>query len=240
MLTLINVPTALATAIAMSLVPSISSAMARGDGKGMRRQSALGLRLSFVVGLPCTAGMSLLSRRILSLIFVFSEASDLMVTAQLLSLSSLTIVLFTVVQSTSGILQGLRRQRIPMYTLLAGVAVKVLLNYTLIGLPQFNIFGAPIASIACYTISMAPNLYFVFRYTGDKPDWAGLLLRPALATALMAAALGLLLRGVPEGALWTLLMVLAGVAAYALAALWTRAVTKDDLAPLTRRFARRK
>ncbi len=239
-LTLINVPTALATAIAMSLVPSISSAMARGDGKGMRRQSALGLRLSFVVGLPCTAGMSLLSRRILSLIFVFSEASDLMVTAQLLSLSSLTIVLFTVVQSTSGILQGLRRQRIPMYTLLAGVAVKVLLNYTLIGLPQFNIFGAPIASIACYTISMAPNLYFVFRYTGDKPDWAGLLLRPALATALMAAALGLLLRVVPEGALWTLLMVLAGVAAYALAALWTRAVTKDDLAPLTRRFARRK
>ena len=32
-LTLINVPTALAVAISMSLVPSISSAMARGDGK---------------------------------------------------------------------------------------------------------------------------------------------------------------------------------------------------------------
>ena len=60
-LTLINVPTALAVAISMSLVPSISSAMARGDGKTMRRQSALGLRLSFVVGLPCSIGMSLLS-----------------------------------------------------------------------------------------------------------------------------------------------------------------------------------
>ena len=41
-LTLINVPTALAVAISMSLVPSISSAMARGDGKTMRRQARWG------------------------------------------------------------------------------------------------------------------------------------------------------------------------------------------------------
>ena len=88
-------------------------------------------------------------------------------TAELLSLSSLTIVLFTVVQSTSGILQGLRKQRIPMYTLMAGVAVKVLLNYTLIGMPQINIYGAPIASLTCYTISMLPNLWYVCKYTGD-------------------------------------------------------------------------
>ena len=138
----------------MSLVPSISSAMARGDGKTMRRQSSLGLRLSFVVGLPCSIGMSLLSSQILSLIYHFDTPEALRVTAELLSLSSLTIVLFTVVQSTSGILQGLRKQRIPMYTLMAGVAVKVLLNYTLIGMPGINIYGAPIASLTCYTISM--------------------------------------------------------------------------------------
>ena len=103
-LTLINVPTALAVAISMSLVPSISSAMARGDGKTMRRQSSLGLRLSFVVGLPCSIGMSLLSSQILSLIYHFDTPEALRVTAELLSLSSLTIVLFTVVQSTSCLL----------------------------------------------------------------------------------------------------------------------------------------
>ena len=132
-ITLINVPTALAVAIAMSLVPSISGAMARGDGKQMRRQSALGLRLSFVVGLPCSIGMSMLSEQLLDLIYHFNTPEALRVTGELLSLSSLTIVLFTVVQSTSGILQGLRKQRIPMYTLMAGVVVKVILNYVLIG-----------------------------------------------------------------------------------------------------------
>ena len=196
---------------------------ARGDGKTMRRQSSLGLRLSFVVGLPCSIGMSLLSSQILSLIYHFDTPEALRVTAELLSLSSLTIVLFTVVQSTSGILQGLRKQRIPMYTLMAGVAVKVLLNYTLIGMPGINIYGAPIASLTCYTISMLPNLWYVRKYTGMKLDLKGILLRPALATALMGAVLALAIRLLPSGRLWTLVLVALGVCTYAAFALLTGA-----------------
>lgn len=238
-LTLINVPTALATAISMSLVPSISSAMARGDGKAMRHQSTLGLRLSFVVGLPCSIGMSLLSSQLLSLIYHFDTPEALKVTAELLSLSSLTIVLFTVVQSTSGILQGLRKQRIPMYTLMAGVTVKIFLNYTLIGMPEVNIYGAPVASLACYAISLIPNLYFVRKYTGMKMDWLNTLGKPALATALMGLTLGLAARWLPSGRIWTLMLVVIGVAAYAGFALLTGALTRDDLSPFLRRFQRR-
>ncbi len=238
-LTLINVPTALATAIAMSLVPSISSAMARGDGRAMRRQSALGLRLSFVIGLPCSIGMSMLSSQLLDLIYHFNTPEALAVTAQLLSMSSLTIVLFTVVQSTSGILQGLRRQRIPMYTLMIGVAVKVFLNYTLIGTPEINIYGAPMASIACYLLSMLPNLFFVHKYTGMKADLWNIAGKPALATALMAVVLWLAIRLLPSGAFWTLVLVFVGVAAYAAFAILTGAITKEDMAPILRRFTRR-
>lgn len=239
-LTLINVPTALATAIAMSLVPSISSAMARGDGKAMRHQSALGLRLSFVVGLPCSVGMSLLSSRLLSLIYHFDTPQTLQTTAELLSISSLTIVLFTVVQSTSGILQGLRKQRIPMYTLMVGVAVKIFLNYTLIGTPEINIYGAPIASVACYTLSMLPNLYYVRKYTGMKLDFTGIFLKPALAAALMGMLLFFALRLLPSGRLWTVLLVVIGVASYAAFVLLTGALTQEDLAPFLRRFRRGK
>jgi len=239
-LTLINVPTALAVAIAMSLVPSISSAMARGDGKAMRRHSAMGLRLSFVVGLPCSVGMSMLSSQLLDLIYHFNTPEALEVTAELLSMSSLTIVLFTVVQSTSGILQGLRKQRIPMYTLMVGVAVKIFLNYTLIGMPEINIHGAPLASIACYTLSMLPNLYFVHKYTGLKADLWNMAGKPAAATALMAAVLYGAIRLLPSGAFWTLVLVAIGVAAYACFALVVGAITKEDLAPFLRRLNRRK
>lgn len=238
-LTLINVPTALATAIAMSLVPSISAAMAKGDGKQMRRQSALGLRLSFVVGLPCSIGMSMLSKQLLDLVYHFNTPEALQVTANLLSLSSLTIVLFTVVQSTSGILQGLKKQRIPMYTLLAGVIVKVFLNYTLIGTPKVNIYGAPIASLSCYTISMLPNLFYVQKYTGMKLDLWNIAGRPGLATAIMALILWGSMRLLPTHGIWTLIQVVIGMAAYVGAALMTGAVTREDIAPILRKFGRK-
>jgi len=238
-LTLINVPTALATAIAMSLVPSISSAMAKGDGRHMRRQSALGIRLAFVVGLPCSVGMSMLSRQCLDLIYHFDTPEALQTTANLLSISSMTILLFTVVQATSGILQGLRKQRIPMYTLMVGVAVKVFLNYTLIGMPEINIYGAPIASLACYTLSMLPNLYYVYKYTGMKPEVMNVFGRPAAATAAMAVVLYGAIRLLPNHGVWTLILIVIGVAAYAAAAVLLGAVTKEDLAPVIRRLGRR-
>ena len=234
-LTLINVPSAVAAAISMSLVPTISAAIARGDGNYMRRQSALGLRLAFVVGMPCTVAMAVLSQRLLSLMFHFTSEANLVKTGHMLSLSAVTIVLFTVVQATSGILQGLKKQWVPMATLLAGVCVKIFLNYTLIAIPQINIYGASLASITCYTISMLPNLYFVHKYTGLKAEPVSIFLKPTLASALMGALVMLLSRWLPSGRLWTILIVLVGIAAYAGFALLTGAVQKSDLAPLLRR-----
>ena len=234
---LINVPTALSIAISMSMVPAISGAMARGDEAGVKRQGSMGIRFSFLVGLPCSVGMSILSRQILSMVYDFNSPEALNMTAELLSLSSLTIVLFTVTQSTEGILQGLQKQRIPMYSLLAGVVVKIFLNYTLMGTPSINIYGAPLASIACYTISMIPNLYFAHKHAHMKMDWQKALLRPLAATAGMGAVLFLSIRLLPGGRLWTCLLIGIGICAYLGFALMTKAMTREDLAPILRRFS---
>lgn len=234
-ITLINVPTAIAIAIAMSLVPAISASIAKQDQKGVRHSSQLGLRFSFLVGLPCSFGMSILSKPLLSMIYRFSSEQALNLTADLLSISSMTIVLFTVVQSTSGILQGLRKQRIPMYTLAAGVAIKIVLNYTLVGIPGIHIYGAPIASICCYTISMIPNLHYVFKYADMRFAWGGSLFKPLLATLMMSAVVVLLKAVLPQRAVFTVLLVLIGIVSYFGFALVTGALTKDDLNTLRKR-----
>lgn len=182
----------------------------------------------------------MLSEQLLDLIYQFSTSEALRVTGELLSLSSLTIVLFTVVQSTSGILQGLRKQRIPMYTLMAGVVVKVILNYVLIGRAEIHIYGAPIASLACYTISMVPNLYYVHKYTGMKQEWMNLIGRPAAATAGMAVGLYGAILLLPSGGIWTLMLVGIGIALYAAFAVLTGAITKEEMAPFLRKMSRRK
>ena len=141
-LTLINVPTALAMAMSTNLVPAISAGMARGDKDYVSRESITGLRIAAVIGFPCAVGMSILAKPILFLFYSGSyTAEHLTIAGKLLQMSAMTIGLFTMVQATSGILQGCGKQRIPMYTLLAGVACKVLLNFLLVRIPALNIHG---------------------------------------------------------------------------------------------------
>ena len=151
------------------------------------------------------------------------------------------------VQATSGILQGAGKQRIPMYTLLVGVALKIALNYTLVGIPGVDIHGAPFASLLCYTASMIPNLYFVCKHTGYRMNIMDVLLKPLFCALMMGGVVwglwhflfgyaghlsgSVLLVGI-------LLCVGVGVVVFALLALKTKTVRREDLPGKLRRFVK--
>ena len=235
---LINIPTALALAISMSLVPAISACKARDDHQGIRRETNTGMRYAFIIGFPCSVGMSLLAKQIVYFFYGnvsgFSE-QKMILASELLTFSAMTVVLFTVVQATSSILQGLRRQKIPMYTMIAGVAVKILLNYILIGTPGIHIHGGPYASIACYSIVMIINTYYVCRYTQKRFDVVGWVLRPGAAAAFMGVVVWLLQRFLPLSRVCTIVEVAAGVAAYGAAAILLKIISVSDIRKLLRR-----
>ena len=238
-LSLINVPTAIAMAVSSNLVPDISSGIARGDREYVAKESLMGLRIAAVVGLPCSVGMSVLARPILYMLYLGKYTpAQLDIAAQVLELSALTIILFTMVQATSGILQGCGKQRIPMYTLAAGVACKVGLNFLLIGNPDINIHGAPIASLVCYSVSMIPNLYFVKKYTGCKMDVSAIVLRPLAATLVMGGAVYALWRFVFTDkaldsrlltAVGVVVCLVIGIIVFAVCAFAFKAIRAEDL-----------
>ena len=238
---LINMPTALALAVAMSLVPAVSAARATRDQDAMQRTCDQGLRLAFLIGFPCSIGMSVLAKQIFGFLYYESLSRDqFQLGWELLTVSSLTVVLFTVVQATSAILQGLGKEKIPMYTLVAGVSFKILMNYILVGIPGFHIHGGPFASIVCYSVSLAPNLYFVCKYAEIRfrlKDW---ILKPALAAGAMGLAVWGLRTLLPFGRLFTLLEVALGIVVYIVAALLLGAMDRADLKTILNRLPGRK
>ena len=245
-LTLINVPTAIAMAMSTNLVPDIAAGLARGEKEYVAKEAGVGLRMAAVIGFPCSIGMSLLAQPILYLCYRGSyTAAQLDVAAELLRISSLTIVLFTMVQATSGILQGAGKQRIPMYTLVLGVALKIALNYTLVRIPGVDIHGAPWASLLCYTASMIPNLYYVSKYTGYRFNVLDVVVKPFGCAAVMGGAVyaiwtfGFGYPGHLNGFRLTagiILCLIVGVVTYGFLALITKAVDKEDLPAKIRRF----
>ena len=243
-LPLINVPTAIAMAMSVNLVPAISIGVTLNDIGHVRRESATGLRLASLIGLPCSVGMSMLAEPILSVLYLRSgrySIDEIHLGAELLTFSALTIVLFTQVQATTGILQGLKKQRIPMYTLAVGVALKIALNYTLVRIPGVDIHGAPFASILCYTASMVLNFYYVMKYSGLRLDLKELLLKPGIATCVMAAfvyLMGIVLGPARMHSSLTVVLIVIFMAAvvYLVSAVLLGAVRQEDVPARLRRF----
>ena len=230
--TLINVPTALATAICIGLVPTISAAHMKNSPEQMNHASMLGLRMGSLIGFPCAAGMSLLSMEIINLLYRI-PADEIAITGRILSLSALTILPFTLVQATTGVLQGVGKQKIPMYSLVAGVACKIVLNFLLVAVPSLNVYGAPVSSMVCYTVSTAVNLWYIGVKLRIRLKWDELLLRPGVATLGMAAAVwGTTQLLDMQRRANTIVAVAIGVIVYFAVALAVGAVRRSDLKPV--------
>ena len=243
-ITMINVPTALAMAMSTNLVPSIASGMARKDMAYVAREAGTGMRIASVVGFPCSIGMSLLSQPIIFLCYGDSPRysfDQLMLGGSLLEFSAMTIILFTMVQATSGILQGAGKQKIPMLTLIAGVVCKIALNTILVRQPDINIHGAPIASLTCYTVSMLPNIYYSCKYTGYRFSVGDVILRPLGAAGLMGVSVWcvyhfifggercLHVSGFLHRLLPVAVSIAVGMVTYVLAAFLLKAIRPEDI-----------
>lgn len=231
-ISIINVPTVLATAVCIGVVPIISAARVEGRTEDMHETGRMGLRLGSLIGFPCAIGMSMLATPIINLLFHL-PAEEIAITGEILSLSALTIIFFTHVQTTTGILQGAGMQKIPMYSLVLGVAVKIALNYILIAIPSIYVFGAPIASLACYIISMAVNMAWIVRKVGMKMDWGGIVFRPGAATVGMAVVVLIAMQVLDMNSrLNTLLAVAAGIVVYVALVFVFGALRREDMAQI--------
>lgn len=233
---LVNVPSVISLSLSTSLIPSIADSQERGDNAAVARKTWVGLKMTTLVSMPCAVGMAVLARPIIVLLFdhgnAFDSPEQITITAELLAVSALSVILLSIVQSTNGALQGIGRVKVPMYSLAAGAIVKVILNYVLVGIPQLNIHGAPIGTIALYGLSAGINLYFVRRYTGVRLHPMALIVRPGLACAGMGAAAWIVqwgLRG-PLGANFaTVVAIVAAVPVYLAFSLLLGAVGREEL-----------
>ena len=223
-------------AIAMNIVPAVSARKALNDEDGIRRESNTGLRYAFLIGFPCTVGLSLLSRQAVAFFYEGTFlAEKLKLSSDLLTWQSITIVLFTVVQAASGILQGIRRQKIPMYAMIIGVSLKILLNYILIGTPGINIFGGPIASIVCYSVAMLITLFYSCRYAKLRFNWMDWIVRPGVSSAIMGITVYALRCLLPGGRLSTIIEIFAGIVVFIAAAIVLKAISLDELKKMLKR-----
>ncbi|MDR2771353.1 MAG: polysaccharide biosynthesis protein [Clostridiales Family XIII bacterium] len=227
---IINIPMALALSIALSMVPAVAAACGAGDRDFLDTNIRMGLRTAMLIGVPCGFGLMILAAPILRLIYPAQTVAAS--AAPCLAILGAGVVFLCVAQTMAGILQGLGRASLPVFALLAGVAVKFALTYALTAIPALHINGAALGSTAGYAVIGVVNLIFVKRSARVRFDVRLSIVKPLAAGVLMcvAAALVYFVCGhfLSDG-LSTLAAICAAAAAYVPAILKSGAVLPHEV-----------
>ncbi len=222
-----NLPPVLVYPIAYSLVPVVASAFASGRRERATTAIEASLRCAVIIGLPCALGLSVLADPILCLFYKESSAH---LAAPLLSVLAPSSLFVCILAVTNSILQGCGRERLPVISMLAGAAVKLISSIIL--LDRYGIMGAPISTFLCYLAVTVLNFMFVVKSCEVKLYFRKTFLKPLVSSVLCAVTAfysNKLLCTFCDARVACLLSVVFAATVYAVSIFATRAVNLEEI-----------
>lgn len=228
---IINMPAVLTIALAMSLVPTVSAARATKDIKGIHKASAMGIKLAMFIGIPCSIGLFALAAPAIDFLYDI-DPERLAIASALMRTSAIGVIFLSLVQTLTGILQGVGKQHIPVINLFIGGVVKVVLMLTLMKNPNIEIQGAAISTTACYIVAGVLDAIFLIRYTKLRLKVMDTFIKPIVASLIMGSvayfAYGFVMKYLSSNTIATAAAIAVGFGLYLVLTLWMRMFTKDD------------
>jgi len=126
---IMNAPISIVSALAAAVLPSISGAAAEQDIKQVKDKSNHAFRLCMLIVIPSAVGLSILSEPIYA-VLKYGAGSHLM------RYGSIVLVLMSIVQIQSSILQGAGKLYKATINVILGIIAKIIFNYILIANPN--------------------------------------------------------------------------------------------------------
>ena len=237
-LSLVNLATVFTGALQMTIVPSVTAAIAVGDRASVRRRINKALTVTLALGIPAALGLFVLAEQIPILLYGQEGVGSILRSA------APAILFLAVQQVTAGVLQGMGKIAIPLINLTIAIAVKAVLTYLLVGMPGLGVRGAAVATSAYFGVAAILNLLAIMRVQRRMLE-PGPVLKLALAGAGMALVTALAYAGgspLVGVKLATVGAIGAGALAYGVLALAFGAIDPADLEsiPLLGRILRRR
>lgn len=229
--TLYNLIPTFTVALGVSALPPITVAWTTKNRDALKRNVESVLRVTMLFAIPAGIGMSVLSGRILNLLFG-SRPGEVAVATPLLSILGIAVIFASACSPINSMLQAVGHAKLPVKIMIVCASVKLIVNYILVGIPEINIMGAAIGTLICYVLIMVTSLVFLFRITDFSPNYISVFIKPLIS--------GLLCAGAAEGSAYVFDMfmpqrlsvvpaIAVGVIVYAAALILLRAISEDDL-----------
>ncbi len=229
---LVNLPVVFIDAIAISLLPAITTAFTLKRKTDIDGHIKTGLKTMMVITYPCAVGLIVLAGPILHLLYPTKpDEADLAIhTLQILAVSIITLA---IMRTLSTSLQGIGKMALPVVNLFIGSVIKIIVTYILTGIPALNINGAAIGSVMAYLSAGILNYRGLRKYADVDLDLKDIFIRPLYASLIMGASAIAVYKLVymvhPGNVTATGIAIIAAIFVYFVMVFLTGAVTREEL-----------
>ena len=231
---LINVPVALASALASSLIPSIVTSMTQKSRGQVIRKVEFAIKVMMLVSMPCAAGMGVLARPIINLLF--PSSIDPGKVSMMLYIGCISIVLYSLSTITNSILQGIDKMRIPVYHSAVSLLVHIILLVISLYLFRFNIFCVVVTDVIFALMMCILNQRSLSRYLNYSQEISQTFVKPAICSVIMGAAAYFIYHGlysvIRSNAVCLIFSIICAVIIYFLLLFVFRVIDAEELASL--------
>ena len=242
--TLFNLPATIVQPFAISIIPAISGAGAKGNFEDLKKTVDFTFRIVGVISLPCAFGIGVMAKPIINLLFsgnseLFANAAGTTffsndVAGTMLTIVAPAIAFSGLITVSAAVLQASGHERKSILSTCCGVLTKALTIWILVGIPSIGHLGIPLSTLLCYLVMFLFNMFFLSRFLNYRLDFKKTLMIPLIAAASCGATAGgvYLLFSSYSAKLATLIGILAAVPVYGIILFRCGGFKKEDVLQL--------
>lgn len=229
---LINIPIAIASAMAASSVPTLTKSFVEKNMDQVREQIHAAIRFVMVIAFPCTAGLAVLAKPIMLLLFP-STAGTADMAASFMTAGALAVVFFALSTLSNGLLQGIDRLKVPVKNAFISLLLHVILLVVLMMSFRLNIYAVVYSNMFFAFLMCVLNARAIRVYSGYRQEIKKTFLIPAVCSVLMGVVTWLVNYGLYSlceiNAVAVLTAIFVAMIVYFVAMLLLKGLTEEDL-----------
>lgn len=235
---LINVPIAVSSSFAASIIPNIVASYSQGDLASSHKKITSAIKFNMIVAIPSAVGLMALGTPIVHVLF---PSTDFQLGGKLLLLGSVSVILFAHSTVTGSALQSVDRMNLPVINSLIALVVHVIVVVVCLSGLHLGVFALVIGNIVFPLIVMILNWRSLRVTIGFRQELFTTFVIPFAASGLMAVpsvAVYKLLKNFTGIHLALVVSVVLAVAVYFVAVLKMGGLTREEIEefPMGRRL----
>lgn len=227
------VPVTIISALAVTVLPAISKAVALNNRKLTENRINFAFKISFIISIPAAVGLSVLSKPIYMLL-KYNDGYNIM-------LAGAGVVIFmSLFQIQISILQGMGKIYIVTLFSILGIVIKYIVNYFLIANPGINIYGAIIGSFSGFLVPVILNSIYIKFNLKLRIELTSYIIKSVISSFVMGLAsyivymalsfiTGVFVKGYINNAVSAVAAIMTGIVAYLYTMIRNNGITKDEI-----------